>query len=217
MTRVELDVEAVDVEDMPPVPLPSGTPIEEVLRQHRKRYVMHTSRGDIHLKHLTRTAAVRMDRLRQRMWPEIPYWQDELSVIRPIIEAGGADEEMMARGVELMEKLLPTVDMYAIACITNIRLTSVEDLEALMEALTPVEAEALRQLLAVCTAHAGPCDTGYLEVARAFGVEVITPELMDNMTREQYETLQAIVSAERTQEQKLLKQIMRGSAPEARP
>lgn len=202
-----LDVEAVDLDEVAIEPPPS-VPVEDILRQHYKRYVIHTkAHGDIVLKHLTRRSAVRINALRVQMYPEVPLWEDELQILAPLVQANPEDSELLAKATALTAKLLLTCDLYATACIVSPRVTSPEAVEELMDMLEPVEAECLRQLLLVCTRHAGPCDMGYLEVAERWHVEVIDRPLMDNMTREQYETLQGILRAERTQEMQLLKSL----------
>ena len=199
--------EAVDAAEMPPAEEPSGVPMREILEQHRRRYIVHTEHGDVVLKHATREAVARLDRLRRQLWPQVPEWEDELRLLGKLASTGDCDPSVTERMGELANLLLPTTDVTALACIVEPEVRSVEELRVMMDALEPEEAEAVRQLLLVCTAHAGKVDTGYLEIAERFGVQVVTRELLDNMTIQQYEVLQSVLRAERTREARLLKSL----------
>lgn len=200
-----INAELADIEDMPEA---VNVPIEDILRQHRKRFIVHTSaHGDVVMRYMTRSARIRMDRLRREMWPELRAWEDELMTKAPLASLPGADEGIVREAQEVALKMMPTLDMYALACIVTPELGSVEDLRIFMDILTPEESEAVRQILTLCTAHAPPVDTEYMELAERFGVQVIDPVLLDHMTMQQQEVLTSILSAERRQERELMKKM----------
>ena len=198
--------ELADISDMPEV---ATVPIEDILRQHRKRFIIHTqAHGDVVMKYMTRAARIRMDALRRELYPELPYWEDELATKGPLAVLPNASPEIREDVEAVIAKLLPTVDIYALACIISPELEHVEDLHGFLDALEPDEAEAVRQILMLCTAHAPPSvDQDYLAIAERFGVSVIDPILLDNMTMQQQEVLTGILNAERQQERELMRKM----------
>ena len=198
--------ELADISDMPEV---ATVPIEDILRQHRKRFIIHTqAHGDVVMKYMTRSARIRMDALRRELYPELPYWEDELATKGPLAVLPDASPEIREQTEAVLAKLLPTVDIYALACIISPELEHVEDLHGFLDALEPDEAEAVRQILMLCTAHAPPSvDQDYLAIAERFGVSVIDPILLDNMTMQQQEVLVGILNAERQQERDLMRKM----------
>ena len=198
--------ELADISDMPEV---ATVPIEDILRQHRKRFIIHTqAHGDVVMKYMTRAARIRMDALRRELYPELPYWEDELATKGPLAVLPDASPEIREQTEAVLAKLLPTVDIYALACIISPELEHVEDLHGFLDALEPDEAEAVRQILMLCTAHAPPSvDQDYLAIAERFGVSVIDPILLDNMTMQQQEVLVGILNAERQQERDLMRKM----------
>lgn len=198
--------ELADISDMPEV---ATVPIEDILRQHRKRFIIHTqAHGDVVMKYMTRAARIRMDALRRELYPELPYWEDELATKGPLAVLPDASPEIREQTEAVLAKLLPTVDIYALACIISPELEHVEDLHGFLDALEPDEAEAVRQILMLCTAHAPPSvDQDYLAIAERFGVSVIDPVLLDNMTMQQQEVLTGILNAERQQERDLMRKM----------
>ncbi len=198
--------ELADISDMPEV---ATVPIEDILRQHRKRFIIHTqAHGDVVMKYMTRAARIRMDALRRELYPELPYWEDELATKGPLAVLPNASPEIREQVEAVLAKLLPTVDIYALVCIISPELEHVEDLHGFLDALEPDEAEAVRQILMLCTAHAPPSvDQDYLAIAERFGVSVIDPILLDNMTMQQQEVLTGILNAERQQERDLMRKM----------
>lgn len=200
-----IDGECADIESMPEI---RKVPIEGILKQHRQRYIIHTEHyGDVVMRYMTRAARIRMDALRRQMYPELYKWEDELQTLAPMAVLPGADPDTLQRAAELANLIMPTLDMYALACMTNPELGSVEELRDFMDILEPDEAEAVRQILVLCTAHAPPVDTAYLEICQRFNVQVVDPILLDNMTMQQQEVLTAILSAERQHEKDLMKKM----------
>ncbi len=197
--------ECADIGEMPEV---IKVPIEDILKQHRKRYIIHTrAHGDVVMKYMTRSARIRMDRLRRELYPELPYWEDELATKGPLASLPDADPSIREDVEAVVLKLMPTMDLCSLACIISPELKSAEDLHSFLDILEPDEAEAVRQILMLCTAHAPPVDEDYLAIAERFGVSVIDPILLDNMTMQQQEVLMAILNAERHQERELMKKM----------
>lgn len=197
--------ELADISEMPET---VTVPIEDILRQHRKRFIIHTrAHGDVVMRYMTRSARIRMDALRRELYPELPYWEDELNTKGPLAVLPDASEEIREDVEAVVSKLLPTVDIYALACVIKPELDHVEDLHAFIDALEPDEAEAVRQILMLCTAHAPPVEGEYLAIAERFGVSVIDPVLLDNMTMQQQEVLTSILNAERQQERELMRKM----------
>ncbi len=101
--------ELADISDMPEV---ATVPIEDILRQHRKRYIIHTqAHGDVVMKYMTRAARIRMDALRRELYPELPYWEDELATKGPLAVLPNASPEIREQTEAVLAKLLPTVHL----------------------------------------------------------------------------------------------------------
>lgn len=185
------------------------TPIEDILKQHRKRFIINTKNyGDVVMKYLSRSSRIPIDALRHQTYPELYMWEDELRTLAPLASLPDADDKLKDEVKALLSKIMPTFNWYTLACIQFPILDTVEDLETFLDLLTDEEQEAIRQMLVVLTAHASASiDSVYMEIAERFGVQVVDKELLDNMTMQQQEILQGILNAERQKERELYKKM----------
>jgi len=184
------------------------TPIEDILRQHRKRFIISTAKyGDVVMRYLPRSSRIPIDALRYQTYPELYLWEDEFRTLAPLAQLPEADDKLKDDVRSLISKIMPTLNWYALACIEFPMLDSMEDLDTFLDLLTETEQEAIRQMLSVLTAHAGPVDVAYMEIAERFNVQVVDRELLDNMTMQQQEILQGILNAERQKERELYKRM----------
>ena len=194
-----------DIDDLPVI---NKVPIEDILRQHRKRYIIRTEKhGDVVLKYMTRTARIPVDTFRYSMYPSLFEWEAEFREVAPIAELPSADEETKKRAAELVSLIIPTLDWYLLVCIEYPMLNTIYELSAFLDCLSPEEHEAVRQMLTVLTSHVDKVDTGYMELAERFGVSVVDKELLDSMTMQQEEVLMGILNAERTKERNIYKKM----------
>lgn len=193
------------VDDMPELRL---VPIEEILEQHKVRYILRTrAHGDIVLKHITKRMKGHLDVIRAYRYPKAAELDAEASIVYPIAMAEGADSEAIERANAIAAELAPTMDIYALGCIELPFLTTSDDLDAFWEALEPVEQEAMRQMLIVLTAWDRAVDYSYLEICERFNVEVVDRGLIRSMTYEQYLALHSVVVQEHEATRKLYSDI----------
>lgn len=194
--------------DVSEIPSIRKTPIEEILAQHRKRFIINTAHyGDVVMRYLPRSYRIPIDGLRYEMFPDLFELEDEFRTLAPLAGLPDADGSLKEQTQELAARILPTLDIYALGCIEYPLLNSVDDLNVFLDLLSPAEQEAVRQMLSVLTAHAGPVDLAYMEIAERFGIGIIDRELMDNMTMQQQEILHGILNAERQKERDIYKKM----------
>ena len=185
-----------------------ATPIEDVLRQHNKRLVIHTTdHGDIVLKFLPRRLKDGIDALRILRYPEYPKLEEELELIRPSILSGEAGQDVIDNFWILFHQLRPSLDLYFLGCIEFPFITTMEELDKLMSSLHENERDVMREALRMLSAPVQEIDDTYLAVAMKFGIQVIDKELIDNMTYQQYLILHSIIDAERQQTAKMYRKL----------
>lgn len=182
------------LDDLPAI---RSVPIEEILEQHRVRFILHTrAHGDIVLKHITKRMKGHLDAIRAYRFPQVSELDAEASVVYPIALAEGADGDAVLRANAIAAELAPTMDIYALGCIEFPFLTTSDDLDALWAELDPPEQEALRQMLIVLSAWHHPIDYSHLEICERFGVDVVDKEMIRNLTYEQHLALHAVIRQE---------------------
>ncbi len=191
---VSFDGGKYDIAEMPSI---NAKPIEEILAQHRVRYVLRThAHGDIVLKHISKRMKMHLDVIRAFRYPNVHELDMEAAIVFPIALADGADDNAIERANTIAVQLQPTMDLYALGCIEFPFLTTVDDLDAFWQALDDVEQEALRQMLTVLTKWDYPVDYSALEIAERFHVEMVSVENIRNPTYEQHLALHAVIDQE---------------------
>ena len=181
------------MEDMPPV---TKVPIEDILGQHRYRYVLETSQGTIVMKHISKRMKLHIDRIRYVRYPQAYLLEQEARIVYPLITAGNPEDDVVQRANEIASQLAPSQDMYALGIIEYPFLTTPEDLDALLDALTDEEREAVRQMLTVLIAWNKPVDYSQLEIAERFHLNMVKPEHIADPTYQQYRALYSVIEQE---------------------
>jgi hypothetical protein len=181
------------MEELPPV---TKVPIEEILEQHRYRYVLETSKGTVVMKHISKRMKQHIDRIRYTRYPQAYMLEQEADIVYPLYVAGNKEENVVKRAEEIASQLAPTLDLYALGIIEFPFLTTPEDLEGFLDALTADEREAIRQMLTVLTAWNRPVDFSQLEIAERFHLQMIREEHIKDPTYQQYRALYAVIEQE---------------------
>ena len=183
-------------------------PIEDVLRQHNKRFVIRTEgQGDIIMKFLPRRIKDHLDRLRDIRFPAHTRLKDELEILTPSILSGEADEAVTSSYWALFSQYMPTLEIYYLGCIEYPFLTTMDELDSLLSSVTENERAVLMEVLAILSAPCPTVDETYLAVAIKFGIQVVDKELIDNMTYQQYQLLHEIVETEQREIRKMYKKM----------
>jgi len=181
------------IEDVPPV---TKVPIEEILEQHRYRYVLQTSKGTVVMKHLSKRMKLHIDRIRYLRFPQAYVLEQEAEIVYPLVMAGNAEEDTVQRANEIAAQLAPTMDLYMLGIIEYPFLTTPEDFYGFLEELTEEETEALRQMQIMLTAWNRPVDYSQLEIAERFHIQKVRPEHIDDPTYQQYRALYSVIEQE---------------------
>lgn len=197
---ISFDGGKYEVEDLPEI---TPVPIEEILIQHRSRYVLQTSRGTVVMKHISKRMKLNIDRIRYVRYPSVRELEQEAQIVYPVVMAGNAEEDTVKRAEEIASELAPTMDLYMLGMIEYPFLTTPEELDAFLDSLEETEREALRQIFTVLSAWGKPVDYTQLEIAERFHLQMVTDEHIRNPTWQQYRALYSVIEQEHEQTRKL--------------
>ena len=193
------------VDDMPTV---RGIPIGEILKQHKVRYIFNTKKcGDIVLKHMSKRMFDRLEMIRAFRYPKSYEIQAELEIIMPLAMAEGAEDDVIERANTLALELKPATDLYMLGCIEFPFITTLEELDLILQALEPEEYEAICQMLILLTDWTYAINYSDLEIAERFKVPMIDADLIKNITYEQHRALYAVIEQEQKEIKKLYSQM----------
>lgn len=189
--------------------LPKVQPVDvmNILKEHRLRYVLQTSKGTIVMKHITKRMKDRLDAIKYLTFPEARELEEEFAIVFPIATAEGAEDSAVERANIIAAELAPIMDTYALGCIEYPFITTPDDVYVLMQSLQPDEQEAVRQVLAVLTDWSTPVDYSKLEIAERFHIQVVEREHIEDPTYMQYLALINVINQERQQTEKAYKEM----------
>lgn len=183
MELIEYDIRsgAPEVQDPRPVPL------ADILRQHRVRYLLRTSAGDITLRFIgpldkDRSTAIIADRDPEYL-PRLQRFNDLAAIAR----ASGPNFTAGAELGELWRYLEPYVLEMMLPAFVSPAVGSVEELKSLAEELGQAQWDRLKALLLELSRDApkGQVDKILLQLAPKFGIQLVGDLTIDNMTCQQ--------------------------------
>lgn len=168
-------------------------PLKDILTQHRKRYKIALSVGDVVLKKLTLLdSEVVYDRLCTTVSGFVDNSKEAAELFK-LAETykdhptGGLDAAQLSRLNELGGWLKRYAYEYAIPCFIEPKLQSVDELSALMESLTVDEKKSLKRVIMQLTSQepgGAVSDVGIL-IAKEFNIPMPADLNLENMTQEQ--------------------------------
>lgn len=170
-------------------------PLADLAAQHRKRYLFRSSIGDIILKKLGRLElemriiemGERFDEYARLMSEGEPYWRE--------YQAGRCDAETLAKINEIGMKVRPYTWELTFPIFVEPKITSMEELDALLSAMTAKEQGELLELVTrLARVREEPIDGGVLTVAQEFRIPLASDLTVENMTNEQYNLLQDAIA-----------------------
>ncbi len=202
MGQVSFDGGRYRVEDLPQI---RAVPITDILGHTRERYVIHTSRGSIVLKHISKRMHDHIDQIRYMRYPGLALLEAEAREVFPVAQQEDADPDTVARANELAAQMMPSFDLYMLGTIEYPFLTTPEDYEAFFDSLEPEEQEALRQMQVILTSWGAPVDYSALEMAERFHIQLVTEDHIRDPTYEQYRALYGVIEQENRATEKLYK------------
>ena len=142
MDRPPIEISEKPISDVREVPL------REIVLQHRMRYRLRLSVGDMVFRHIGR---LERDSVYARLCAEHPEYEDlrvefiELGQ-KAAMEGLGAQDLKRYRALD--RQLFPFSLEYSLACIVTPEILTVEELDALLTTMKPREADAVLELLA---------------------------------------------------------------------
>jgi len=182
-----------------------------LVTQHRAVWPLETSIGTITLKYLRRTDA---DAIRNAWMGEsednmaIALRVDQLKQIAEFPD--GLDAAKATEFLELVVKMQPVFDRFAMGCFVEPQPTTVEELEALFAALTPSEEEMLSAALVKLTAPLPVHLINYsmAMLVKEYGLPLANDLTVENLTEQQAQYLE---EASRRESQQLIDVMNAGS------
>ena len=196
-------------------PLPSDCTISgvELVREHRHRWVYHTSKGDIVFRKLPLRMYRVIQEARLSAKPKTKELLDELDSLRPFMDGlppEEIDEKTRRRAGEIV-RLLQLSDISALGVIVVPTLECIEDYDDLLSLLS-VEEQIIVQKTVSEMASITPSrqvDTTPLEIAEKLGIDVIPEDTVYFLTVSQSEYFVNKINSERKAIERLQRQ-MRG-------
>lgn len=176
-------------------------PMKDLLEQHRKRFVCQTSVGDIVLKKLTHCA---MEEVVIKLTKDDPKYLSIAQRGRHIWQKFRDKTELTEDEAKLLEeyhvKLAPFAKHYALACIEEPEVKTLEDYDALMSSLTTEEKAQLQELLLqmINPVPKGEISPVVTVMNKDYGIPLTDDLTMENMTAEQ---VQALLEAKKAETQ----------------
>lgn len=182
-----MDLISYDVRNGPPEGL-QEVPVKEILQQHRRRYVVRTSLGDLTLRFVgpidKRVVTLRLT----AEAPEYLALVERAAQLSQLSRSGVTLTEQDLQDAEaLAAKIEPYLYEFFALAFASPTLSGAEDLKALANALQPQEWEELRPLLIELTRDepAGFVDTSVVRLAQRFGIPIGDGMTAENMTCQQ--------------------------------
>lgn len=160
--------------------------IMELNREHLIRYVMMTSKGAIILRHMPLRLKRVIDSAMAHIYPDRPAMVREASDIAYGLQDLPPEEypEDDARRMTELSHTLAITDMSALGVIVAPALASMDDYETLYESLTEREQITLSMAVNHLSTVRRPStvDSTVMEIAKAHGMKLMTPEMLELMT-----------------------------------
>lgn len=202
MPDVSFDGGRYELEDLPQAQV-KVVDIADILGRTRTRYVIHTSKGSIVLKHISKRMKEHIDTIRYTRYPGLRALEQEARLVYPMAMTEDADPDTVKRACEIAAEMLPAQDLYMLGTIEYPFLTTPEEFDEFFEVLTQEEQEALRQMQTVLTAWGQKVDYTKLEMAQRFNITMVEQEHIRDPTYEQYVALYSYIAEENRQTEKL--------------
>lgn len=167
--------------------------------EHRERWVLKTSKGDIVLRRMPLRLYRVLELARVKVYPKLQDMLQEIRELQEIPKGCDAYEEAQERLSSLATALVMS-DPAPLGVIVSPALACMDDYEELYEALS--DAERIRLVNAVAEmsriVNADEVDPIPEMVAERMGIKLVTKDMIDNMTVSQASYWYARIEAEKT-------------------
>lgn len=171
-----------DLDTGDPLPDEGSYSVMELDREHLVRYVLHTSEGDVVLRHLPLRMARIIESVRRTVYPGVVELEEEYERMRKV-PPEEMTEEQVAAFLKLDRELAMT-DMTALGVVVEPRLSSMDDYEQLYESLDDGDRLRLATAVRVLASVRDPrtVDPTAEAVARSAGIQLVTEDMLELMT-----------------------------------
>jgi hypothetical protein len=163
-------------------------PLSDILTQHRARWVVKTSIGDFLLRRIRHTE---LEKITLDLLFDVPEYKSNINEAITLKDLEkfekGLDETQMLRYLEIGKWLEPYHKRYLVPCIVEPKVTSVDEVDALLEALDDTERNYLYGVLSQLGSPNidDKVSLTGISIAQEFHIPLAKDLDMENMTAQQ--------------------------------
>lgn len=171
--------------------------LKDILDQHRRRWLLKTSIGDIVLKKLGQLDSEKIGITLIEKHPEYVALVREYTSLKEIASMrNGLNADGIEKMREIGKKLAPFNHYFTIACFVDPALSTPEEFDALISALQPAEVEQLYKVLNILTSGTPDGDVTDIGLAlsKVYGIKLSDDLTIENLTAEQASVLMAPIN-----------------------
>lgn len=185
----------------PPLDGIRRVPLSEILRQHRVRYLLHTSIGDIVMRHITyldteETVFAIGERIKGYL--ELVKEYEMLMDISKF--ETGLNETQMSRLIYIGKQLEPYAKLFCLKTFEEPMLSSVEELDAILSSVKTDERDVILKLMGILSnSSGGEANVEVAVLLQNLGVGLPKDLTIETITSEQ---ASAFVSSQKPKEAK---------------
>lgn len=174
--------------------------------EHRERWVLRTSKGDIVLRRMPLRLFRVIELARVKMYPRLMEMYQEIQELQAIPQGCAGYDEAQERMSALATALVMS-DPAPLGVIVSPSLASMDDFEDLYEMLTTQERDRLITAVSEMTriASADEVDPIPEMVAERMGLKLVTKDMVEHMTVSQAEYWYSRIQAEKTAIERMYK------------
>lgn len=167
-------------------------------REHRERWVLRTSKGDIVLRKMPLRLYRILELARVRMYPRLQEMLQELQELQAIGKGSEAYAEAQTRIEDLATALVMT-DPAPLGVVVSPALASMDDYEELYSMLTDTERTRLVNAVVEMTRIIDPAEVDPIPemVAERMGLKLVDADMVEAMTVSQASYWHARIQAEK--------------------
>jgi len=175
-------------------------PLADLLRQHRRRWILKTALGNIVLKRITALEAEEATVNALNSDPDFAGMVERAHEIGLMAEKG-LDIEQMKEYAEIGKRLEPYAMGMGLYCIVDPRVRTVEEFDALLSALPERDRGELRALMGQLSSTNinGEVASSALLISKEFGVPLSNDLTIENMTAQQSAALSGEIDKQNAQ------------------
>ena len=192
-------MDLIEIEDARTAGPPENeVPLEDLVRQHRIRYDVTTSMGNVRLRFIGALRRRSIELRLQAEEPRIDGWRHDLQFVSAMLQERPEDAELRAQQQQLAADLEPSFyDLFA-GCFDSPRMRSGTEVSALADALRPEEWRNLRVLLIqlIAARPSGNVAAAMVQLCSRYGVRITEDLTLENMTAQQLAVLDQVAGAE---------------------